>query len=45
MLTWTLTLLQSGLVGKVDKPSRKLRKERKNRAKKVDLFVDLIAHF
>lgn len=31
-------LLQSGLVKKVDKASRKLRKERKNRAKKVDSF-------
>ena len=30
---------QSGLLKKVDKPSRKLRKERKNRAKKVCGFL------
>lgn len=37
MNTFDLTVgyLQSGLAAKVEKPSRKLRKERKNRAKKV----------
>lgn len=30
---------QSGLASKVEKPSRKLRKERKNRAKKVCLSL------
>jgi small subunit ribosomal protein S24e len=30
--------LQSGLVAKVEKTSRKLRKERKNRAKKVRFY-------
>src|SRR6266545_4962545 len=33
-----LTSFQSGLLTKADKASRKLRKERKNRAKKVDVL-------
>ena len=40
--TWVLNMLQSGLTTKVEKASRKLRKERKNRAKKVG--VSCIVH-
>lgn len=39
LLRFSLFRIQSGLATKVDKASRKLRKERKNRAKKVRAFL------
>lgn len=41
LVVFEFELLQSGLLTKVDKASRKLRKERKNRAKKVGVFCNL----